>query len=308
VKQRHGFIRAVKMYVDELINREKLVHFVKCRLNADGGYSFSYPIYGVEFPSSVSETFYALAILSMLNEEIPSKTKTISYLHNIQRPDGMYDSVGVAFHAVKSLKLLNALPKNTAFTKQLFAVLREFKIFKEIFGDEFFSADYDMTDSPFKLAYQASKILYLLKEKIEKTDVLWLLPENKDGGFGIGHSDIVATYHAVATLHYGGYDVSKLKNTALFIEKCRTRDGGYALVPNSQPAYIETTYFAVATLKLLNHKINNTRELTQFIKNLQNDDGGFRRSPYLGVSTLCNSYFAIKTLSITGGEYNENNV
>jgi len=295
------------MHIGSLINSEKLAYFVKCRLNSDGGYSFSYPIYGVEFPSSVSETFYALAILSLLNEEIPSKAKTIRYLHDIQRPDGMYDSLGVAFYAVKSLKLLNALPKNTAFTKQMFTTLREFRIFKETFGDEFFSADYDMTDSPFKLAYQASKILYLLKEKIDETDVAWLLPENKNGGFGIGHSDIVATYHAVATLSYGGCDLGNLKNTGLFIKKCRIDDGGYALVPNSQPPYIETTYFAVATLKLLNLKINDTRQQIQFIKNLQNGDGGFRRSPYLGISTLCNSYFAIKTLSILLGESNENN-
>jgi len=295
------------MHFDSLIDSKKLTHFVKCRLNSDGGYSFSYPIYGVEFPSSISETFYALAILSLLNEEIPSKARTIRYLLDVQRPDGMYDSVGVAFYAIKSLKLLGTLPKNLAFTKQLFATLREFKIFKETFGGEFFSADYDITNSPFKLAYQASKTLHILGKNIEESDVSWLLPENKTGGFGIGRSDIAATYHAVVALSYGGYDLSKLRNTPLFIHKCRTDDGGYASVPNSRPSYIETTYFAVATLKLLNVKIDDAKKHIQFITNLQNDDGGFRRSPYLGISTLCNSYFALKTLfMLLGGGYENN--
>jgi len=295
------------MRVASLIDAKKLADFVKCRLNSDGGYSFSYPLYGVEFPSSVSETFYALAILSMLKEEIPSRSKTLEYLLDLQRPDGSYDSPAVAFYAVKSLKLLGASPRSKAFTKNLFATLREFRILKETFGGEFFSADYDMTESPFKLAYQASKTLWLSGEKIKEEDVSWLLPENKDGGFGTGSSDIVATYHAVSTLYYGGFDLSKLKNTALFIRKCMVNEGGYASVPNSWPAYIEATYFAVATSKLLSQKIDASEGHISFVRGLQNSDGGFRRSPYLGISTLCNSYFALKTLFILHGDNNENN-
>ena len=284
-----------------IIDRKNLVNFVKCRLNSDGGYSFSYPLFGVEFPSSVLETYYALAILSILGEGIPARDRTLAYLKDIQRPDGRYDSPGVAFYAVKSLLLLGEKPEKLAFIEQLRGILREFRIFNEQFGGEFFSADYDTSGSPFKLVYYASKTIAILGLPI-KEDLGWLLSPNNDGGFGVGRSEVTATYHALTALSSAGCDLGKLRNTSLFIEKCGAAGGGYSSIPGSIPPYIETTYFAIGALKLLRSKITGKEKHWRFILNFQNNDGGFRRSPYLGISTLCNSYYAIKALSILGDE------
>ncbi|MEM4359227.1 MAG: prenyltransferase/squalene oxidase repeat-containing protein [Candidatus Bilamarchaeaceae archaeon] len=284
------------------INTKKLIDFIKCRLNSDGGYSFSYPIYGVEFPSSISETFYALAIFSMLDEDIPSKNKTIAYLENIQRIDGNYDSPSVAFYAVKSLKLLGRMPKNAKFVDRLYAVLKRFRIFKEHFGGEFFSADYDVAGSPYRLAYQAAKTLHLVGLKIEEKDVSWILPENKNGGFGEGRSDTVSTYHALTALRCGNYELTKLRETPSFIKRCATEQGGYSMMSGCLPPYVETTYFSIASLNLLGKKPEGAEKHIEFLVSLQNEDGGFRRSFHSGISTLCNSYFALKALMVLSGD------
>jgi len=284
-----------------IINRKNLVSFVKCRQNSDGGYSFCYPLYDVEFPSSISETYYALAVLSILGEGMPARDRTLGYLKDIQRPDGRYDSPGVAFYAIKSLLLLGEKPERLEFVDQLRGILREYRIFSEQFGGEFFSADYDTSESPFKLVYYASKTLSMLNINFEG-DVSWLLRFKSDGGFGVGRPDVTATYHALTVLGNGGYDLEKLHDTAGFIADCKEENGGYSSVPASKPAYIEMTYFAIGALKLLHSKIAGKEKHRSFIMNLQNGDGGFRRSPYLGISTLCNSYYALKALSILGGD------
>jgi len=283
----------------EHIDKKKLASFAASRRNSDGGYSFSYPLFGVEFPSSISETYYALAVLSMLKEEIPAKSQTIRYLQDAQREDGCYDSPGVAFYAVKSLLLLGEKPRRMEFVGQLRGILREFRIFSEQIGDEFFSADYDTSESPFKLVYCASKTLSLLDIGFVE-DVSWLLQFKRDGGFGIKGPDVTATYHALTTLRCGGHSMEKLGDTAIFITGCGTEEGGYSSVPGSVPAFIETTYFAIGALRLLNSKVAGKEKHRKYIVNLQNDDGGFRRSPYLGISTLCNSYYALKALSLLG--------
>jgi len=283
------------------INGEKLAHFVKQRLNSDGGYSFSYPLFGVEFPSSISETYYALAILNMLQEEPSNKHETLKYLSKIQRPDGRYDSPTVAFYAVKCILLLGEKPKNLGFANSLNAILKASRLFSEQYGGQFFSADYDVSESPFKLLYYSAKILRLMGLPITE-DLSWLSPGNPDGGFGVGRSDVASTYHAIATLYYSDYDVKNLKNSPNFLESCRNESGGYSSVFGSFPPYIETTYFAIAALQLLGLKAPKPEKHADFIHKLQNGDGGFRRSPYVGISTLCNSYFALKTLTILAGD------
>jgi len=281
------------------INKIKLAEFTVSRRNSDGGYSFCYPLFGVEFPSSISETYYALAVLSMLKEEIPGKSQTIRYLHGAQREDGCYDSPGVAFYAVKSLLLLGEKPRRMEFVGQLRGILREFRIFSEQIGDEFFSADYDTSESPFKLVFCASKTLSLLDIGFVE-DVSWLHQFKRDGGFGIKGPDVTATYHALTALRCGGHNLEKLEDIALFIAGCEAKEGGYSSVPGSVPAFIETTYFAIGAMKLLNSKVAGKEKHRNYIVNLQNGDGGFRRSPYLGISTLCNSYYALKALSMLG--------
>ncbi|MEM3422478.1 MAG: prenyltransferase/squalene oxidase repeat-containing protein [Candidatus Bilamarchaeaceae archaeon] len=295
------------MNLNEYVDIKELLDFVKCRLNSDGGYSFSYPMYGVEFPSSVSETFYAIAILSLLGEYIPSKKKTIRYLKEIQRPDGSYDSVNVAFYAIKTLKILGERTEISDYYAQfLHSKLNRSHIDIETLNDEFLTADYDTTDSPFKTAYQIAEILHTCKDKIKKEDFSWLNKQNNEWMFIQGHLDIVSTYHVLNTLKLAGYDVSSFRQSVEFVLRCEVKEGGYAIAPEILPPYIETTHFAVEILKMFKKAIKKRKNHINFIAHLQNEDGGFRRAKHIGISTLGNSYFAIKSLlELMGDEYED---
>ena len=61
--------------------REKLISFIKGKRNFDGGYCFSHKFE----QSSSDDTFFAVATLIHLKEEIEEKEKTIEYLMNISK-------------------------------------------------------------------------------------------------------------------------------------------------------------------------------------------------------------------------------
>jgi len=110
---------------------KKLAEFAKSHQNSDGGYSFCRPIYGVEFPSSISETYYALAILSMLQEKLPKKEMAVEFIKSMYRDDGTYNSPEVAFYTIKSLRLLNERLPSTPFAAQLYNLLHQRRIAHE---------------------------------------------------------------------------------------------------------------------------------------------------------------------------------
>jgi len=285
-----------------LIGRENLIDYATSRLNSDGGYSFSYPLFGTEFPSSISETYYALSIFSILGEEIPERGRTEEYLRGIQRKDGRYDSTAVAFYAVKSLLLIGRKPERLGFVDDLQGVLRKPRIFSGQFGGGFFSADYDLSESPFVRMYHASETISALGLPVGE-DAARIFKPNADGGFGARNSDVVSTYHALAALACGGHDAGRLSRTAEFVEKCEARGGGYSGVPGGMPPFMETTHSAIMAMKLLGREAACPERHANFIARFQNGDGGFRRSPYLGISMLCSSYLAVKCLSMLGGDF-----
>jgi len=284
-----------------LIDVEDLVNFTKIRQNSDGGYSFLRSIYGVEFPSSISETCYALAILSMLQERAPRKEKTIEFIKNMQRDDGTFNSSEVAFYTIKSLQLIGEELPSKSFAEQLYDLLRKREMVYEEGCLGYFSSDYDVTGSPFRSTYCAARSLHLSKLPVDKGDVDWLTDHEENGGFGIDRPNITSTYYALAALFCAGYQKEEFPRTTRFVEKCALNEGGYAGTPHGGPAFVETTYFAIATLNLIGERSKEPRKHVRFICRLQNNNGGFRRASEMGISTLCNSYFAAKTLAILSG-------
>ncbi|MEM3555195.1 MAG: prenyltransferase/squalene oxidase repeat-containing protein [Candidatus Micrarchaeia archaeon] len=279
-----------------LLNKEKIIKFVLKRRNEDGGYGFCPPQYGSEFPSSSSDTFYAISILKMLGETIPQKHKTEEYLLNLQNEKGSFSSMTSAFYVVKALELLGSKPRELHFLSWLESYLKKKKLVKGEVVSDFLSAEYDVSSSPYKYTYCIVEILKTFGRKITTSEVEWILPEGKHGGFGVGSSDIISTFYALSCLHAANYPLNKLEKTKKFVEGCEHREGGFTSIPHITPPYIEDTYFGIECAKLLGIKLKHPERTERFIVSCQNIDGGFRRSIFQGISTLDNTYFALASL------------
>jgi hypothetical protein len=286
--------------VMSLLNKEKIINFVLKRRNEDGGYGFCPPYYGSEFPSSPSDTFYALAILQMLGEKIPHPHKTQEYLLSLQNKDGSFSSIASAFYVVKSLEILGSKPRELRFLNWLELCLKGKKPVSSELVSDFLSAEYDASSSPYKHIYCAVEILKTFGRRIGIKEVEWILPEGKHGGFGAGAPDIISTFYALSCLHAAGYPLRKLEKTKKFVEGCEHREGGFTSIPHITPPYVEDTYFGVECAKLLEVKLKHPDRSEKFLLSCQNIDGGFRRSLFQGISTLDNTYFALACLKAFG--------
>ncbi|HQT44482.1 MAG TPA: prenyltransferase/squalene oxidase repeat-containing protein, partial [Candidatus Micrarchaeota archaeon] len=267
------------MEISALVDSKELSSFVRRRLNSDGGYTFARALYRFEFPSSISETYYALATLAVLGEEIPSRGKTHDYVKGIRADNGMYDSPAVIFYAMKSLLFLGEKPEaDAALVTELQAAIQKKRAHLEAFSSKWLSADYGVDDSPFRPVFCAAKILKTLGSEIKRPDFEWLLNNEKNGGFGIGQPDVTSTYHVLSTLSCSGYDIRKFSQAGEFIKKCSVPSGGYASVPAGAPAFVDTTHFAIASLALLGKEPEAKDRHLHYLAGLQDANGGFRRS------------------------------
>jgi len=124
--------------------------------------------------------------------------------------------------------------------------------------------------------------------------------KNDDGGFGAhGHSNLNSTYHAVASLSNLSYPVRSLKDTLAFVRSCEKPTGGFTVVPNTFPPYMEHVYYGVSTLNLLGERANYPEETAKFVLKCQNPNGGFARSD-LGLSTFEDTFYAVTVLRKIG--------
>jgi len=280
------------------VDKNKIIKFVIRRKNEDGGYGFCPPHYGSEFPSSSSDTFYALSILQMIDEKIPHSHKTEEYLLSLQNEDGSFSGMASAFHVVKSLEILESKPKKLHFLDRLEDYLKGKKSVKgEEFMSGFLSAEYDTSSSPYKHIYCAVEILKTLGRKVSLKEVEWVLPEGKHGGFGVRSSDIISTFYALSCLHVAGYNLKKLEKTKKFVEGCEHREGGFTSIPHITPPYMEDTHFGLECCRILGIEPKHPERSEWFVASCQNTDGGFRRSFFQGISTLDNTYFALCALN-----------
>jgi hypothetical protein len=78
--------------------RLKIGRYVVDRQNQDGGYTFAQWT-----ESSAQDTYLALQILQMLGVMPECRNDTIQFLQGLQKADGSYDSVKVAYYCVSGL-------------------------------------------------------------------------------------------------------------------------------------------------------------------------------------------------------------
>jgi hypothetical protein len=260
----------VKSVVDYVVNRQ----------NDDGGYTFCQ---GAE--SNAQDTYYGLAILSMLDASFPNIEKTDKWLKELD-----LNSVYSYYYVCKALTLCGK-DLNVRIKNRVVSMIDS----KRHFG----GVDvYVEVSSEFVSTFMILELASMLNVELESREVEnWLLEHrNKDGGFGAhGYSNLNSTYHAIASLHQVKGSLSNLGETVSFVRKCEKPYGGFTVVPLSSTPYMEHTYYGAMTLNLLDKSCKFPSQTIDFILKCQRANGGFARSD-MGISTFENTFQAVSML------------
>jgi hypothetical protein len=271
------------------IRIQEVLQYIQMRQNEDGGYSFAR---GAE--SSATDTYYGIQVLKMLGAEPGNAAKTINFMKSLQREDGGFDSVNVAYHVVKTLDELGA---------KLQRPLEDFVLSLQTGHGGFGVLEADI-ESPSELegTYLSIQLLRPVEHNLSfaKTKDVILTRQNPDGSFGrSGYSRLGATYHALASLSLLGFGVRTLRGTEEWVRSCEIPSGGFRTSPESHDPYfiMDDIYFGVKCLDVLGRNCRFPSQTLDLIARFQNENGGFRRSIFLGISTFESTYHAISACS-----------
>jgi hypothetical protein len=259
-----------------------VLEYVAERQNPDGGYNFCR---GVE--SCAQDTYYALEIFKLLNIPPPNIATTIKWLREFPA-----DNIYSYFNIAKGL-ILTSENIDIEVAKRALSMRKPNGGFgtTEVYIDAF----------EFETTYMVTELLRVLDISFDRqTTAEWLLKHlNLDGGFGAnGNSNLISTFHAIASLVNLGYPVRQLDKTLQYIRLCEKPTGGFTMIPNVFPPYLQETYAGILALELMDEASNYPESTRDFVFKLQNSNGGFRRSQGLGISTLENTYYAIHSLKL----------
>ena len=260
---------------------QRVIEYVTTRQNMDGGYNFCQ---GVE--SGAQDTYYALAIFRLVDVPAPKIETTAKWLQTFPA-----DNIYGYFYVVKGLILCGGKVDNELI-KRVLSLRKPHGGFGEVDVDVEAYSEFDST-------YRATEILRELNVVMDsELTIRWLLKYlNLDGGFGAGrHSNLISTFHAVASLHNLGYPVKELCRTLRFVRSCEKNSGGFTSVPKTTLPYLEDTFAGVSILDLMGEKCAYPEATRKLVLGLQNSNGGFRRSVELGISTFEDTYYALSIL------------
>ncbi len=259
--------------------------YITERQNPDGGYSFAQ---GAE--SSAADTYYALASLRLLGVSPARPGDTARFLQRLQRSDGSFDSIAVAFFVTAGLQHLNAAPGYDVLP-YLISLQGENGIFGGLQADCETSSELEQT-------HLALEVLQLVGHKppLERTCHTVLGLQNPDGSFGRGgYSTLAGTWHALAILTAGQRAGLALPAALRYVRQCEDPSGGFRRSPDSRDGYrvVDDTYFGCRCLALAHAQPRYPAATLKAIAQLRNANGGFRRSPFLGIATFEATYYAV---------------
>jgi len=264
----------------------KVVDYVTKRQNEDGGYTFCQ---GAE--SNGQDTYYGLAILSLLNASFPNAENTIRFL---KEPDLDLGNIYSHYYSTKALLLCGEEPnENLKNHISLVANLKRHSSFADVLPE---------VSSEFTTIFMTLELAGLLGIQLPKNSLKeWLLRfKNRDGGLSSEeHSNINSTYYAVASLALLNVDIKDLRETVKFVRECEKAYGGFTLIPVNVEPYVEHTYYGVMTLHLLGENCRYPSQTVDFLLKCQNKNGGFARSDP-GISTFENTFQSISVLRKLG--------
>ncbi len=266
--------------------RNRVVQYVLERRCRTGGFCF----YKLEEPNG-SDTFYALSILSLMGVEFRDD-KTLRYLQAMQRRDGSYSSIYMAYYSMKGLELLREQPVYDP-VPYLTKNLRHYR--------------FDVEHLPVEISYLLKRTSYLANlygslkmsdQRIERDMVDFILYfENEDKGFGYKRSSLSETSRALNILSRLGYSVDRMETTD-FIKDCEIPFYGFTDVPRTSLSYIEFIHAGIVASRIMNYRPRYSEDCVNFILHCQNRSGGFSRLTHGGIATLENTFYAIQGLSI----------
>jgi hypothetical protein len=266
---------------------KRVVDYVVNRQNEDGGYTFCQ---GTD--SNAQDTYYGLSILDLVGAPFPNVEKTVKWLRDFV-PDSLYSH----YYVAKALKLCGEEPNEN---------LRDFLLSLQGVRGGFGTVDvYVEIASEFLLTFMMTELANIACVEIDRGKMVnWLLSfKNGDGGFGVHeHSNLNATYHAVASLSNLGYSVKSLKETLEYVRSCEKPYGGFTVVPHSSIPYMEHIYYGVSTLSLFGEPLRYSKQTAEFVLKCQNSNGGFARSD-LGISTFEDTFYAMSVLRAIGKQW-----
>lgn len=276
--------------MERSIDLEAVADYIFERQNRDGGYTFCR---GTE--SSAQDTFYAIEIMNLIGVEPRNVEKTVSFLHSLQRSDGKFDSIKIAYYALKTLRRLGSrleVPEDYLLgsLETYLERIKEARVYAEVSSEIetlcFIVEMLNLYDTAFDSDRVADEVLRL---------------RNADGSFGkAGYSKLASTYYSLKTLSMLKAELKDFRDTLNWLRECEVPSGGFVGSPSLSPTYLvmEDIYFGLNALHLLGEKCKYPRETLNLIKKFQNPNGGFRRSIFLGISDFESTYQALFSMNI----------
>ncbi|MFW9832020.1 MAG: prenyltransferase/squalene oxidase repeat-containing protein [Candidatus Thorarchaeota archaeon] len=236
-------------------NVQGIIDYVASYRNPDGGFGLT--------GSYVESTFRALEIYDLLAVSFPSPSETITYLQNLQQPNGGFVKtsgdttayVVSTYRAIRSLEIFGAQPLNVG---NAISFLQGIQNSDGGWGG-FIGDTSDVTNT-----YRAIRGLNILSsQSLNPSLAITFLQssQNLDGGFRRSQFDIVRpnnishtiyTYSAVRALYILGAPPLNLNGLQDFLISVQNVDGGYAEHPGftSNIAYTFVSVYLLSNLDL----------------------------------------------------------
>jgi hypothetical protein len=264
----------------------QLINYVESTRSNDGGYCF----YRLN-ESNAADTFYAIFVLTALNQRVPDPSLTAAFLQQRQSSDGSFQSIYSADYVLRALDLLGVPPlfNPNDFLHSLLE--RTLGIVSQPY--------YELSNSFLQSLGRAVAILTIRHEEPStavKNEVVAAVRDYKrsEGGFGVDHASVYSTYNAVQALSFSSSDC--FAGVSQWIRRCEWKTGGFSQTPMNTPNYLDEIHRGLSIMRAVNERPRYPQEIARFIGQLQNANGGFRRAADSGISSLESAYYALKAL------------
>jgi hypothetical protein len=264
----------------------QLINYVDSTRSNDGGYCF----YRLN-ESNAADTFYAIFVLTALNQPVPDPQLTAASLQQRQSSDGSFQSIYSADYVLRALHLLGVPPlfDPNDFLHSLLE--RTLGIVSQPY--------YELSNSFLQSLGRAVAILAIRHEEPSpavKNEVVAAVRDYKrsEGGFGVDHASVYSTYNAVQALSFSSSDC--LAGVSQWIRRCEWKTGGFSQTPVNTPNYLDEIHRGLFIMRAVYERPRYPQETGKFIGQLQNANGGFRRAADSGISSLESAYYALKAL------------
>jgi hypothetical protein len=278
--------RSPSQFLTTLPEKKKkhVLNYITERRCHKGGYCF----YRQEEPN-LSDTFFALTSQQLLGIEFGDEL-TLNFIQNTQRSNGSYFSITYAYYALKSLSILKVKPLYSPES----LILNNLGLYdpKNLLS----GVSSVFRNLLFVISLMKTINLEIPPKSREFVIEFVLSFQNSDMGFGVEHSTLLETSHAINILNSIDYNFEQLRSYS-FIRKCEHSVFGFTNIPSTSLSYLEYLHAGLVISQLLDYEINSFSQCREFVLNCQTNKGGFARCVG-GIATLENTFYAVNSLAI----------